>query len=57
MLSTMTVILEEKVSQPLLDVILQNLLKEEKVKISNNAELLHEGFLDIFCSRIGKLIN
>ncbi|XP_010912048.2 sister chromatid cohesion protein PDS5 homolog B isoform X2 [Elaeis guineensis] len=30
MLSTMTVILEEKVSQPLLDVILQNLLKEEK---------------------------
>ncbi|XP_008785877.2 sister chromatid cohesion protein PDS5 homolog A [Phoenix dactylifera] len=30
MLSIMTVILEEKASQPLLDVILQNLLKEEK---------------------------
>lgn len=30
MLSIMTVVLEEKVSQPLLDVILQNLLKEEK---------------------------
>lgn len=39
-LSITTLILKEKVSQPLLDVILQNLLKEGKVNMSLNVFIL-----------------
>ena len=49
-LSIMTVILKEKVSQPLMDVILQNLLKEGKVNMSWNVFILFSFFyLELFC--------